>query len=131
MSFFNSIKTNKDKEVNGVWVEFPGSNASFLIARTGNERIQKEASKHAKEARRRGKINTPQDVRNFMAPIVAKHILLDWKGTQEEYSVERAEELLKDPELHDFYEWVMKQASDQELFLKEEEKAEEKEILGN
>lgn len=105
MSFLKKYKTDKSAEVKGVWVEVDenedGTKVEWLIARINNE--------NARDLRR--KLETPY--RNFpkipdsvsediLRKVVAKTILLGWKGMTDEddkvieFSPEAAEKLLKD-----------------------------------
>jgi hypothetical protein len=125
----NAIKTDKQKDVEGVWTE-PRPGLELLIARLGNPRYQNELRRLTKPYRgRRGNLTDEEDRRvldECTAKAAAKCILLGWRGLCEngvevEYSVERAEKYIR--EVDEFRSMVMDEAADLDHFRMEDEES--------
>jgi hypothetical protein len=100
MGFLNKYKTDKNAEVNGVWIEVDDG-VEWLIARLNNERAREMRRKLEKPYRSFQSI--PDKVsEEILRKVIASTVLLDWKGMTDDngkaipYSAEKAEELLKD-----------------------------------
>ena len=117
----SEFATNKTAEVEGVWQEV-GLGAELKIARAGNPKYTEYLRQLAKPYRARlRRRDIPEDIAEAITiKALAKHVLLDWKGIEDEhgelipYSVEKAENLLK--EYPDFRELVAVLSDDMTLF---------------
>jgi hypothetical protein len=131
-----SLKTDLKKETEGVWATYPGTEFKCKIARAGNPKFDEASRSLRKNARIRqaaqGQL-TGRESKAAIAPAVAEHILLDWQGLSDDdgseipYSRAKAVELLKDPSLNDWYDWVLSTSATADLFRAELEE----EIVGN
>jgi len=118
--------TDLTKANEGVWFDssmIPG--LKMKIAKTGNHQYEKLLRNLYKPYRRtlqKGKEvdNTITD--KIMAEVIAKTIVLDWKGMPGSdgesvaFSVDECRELLLDPELRDFKEEILEFADDSARF---------------
>jgi hypothetical protein len=126
MAKLSSISSDLSREMNGVPVTYPGTDIVCTIARLGNPDYDAEAKKIRKFARTAASIGggelSERESKDILAPAVAKHILLDMKNAQDDngadvtYTPAYGEQLLKDPRYHDFYDWVLVQSKNAELF---------------
>lgn len=121
--------TDLTLEEEGVWVTLDEKSA-IKVARIGNKKFQKLSKAFAKNNKIVAQYvdSIPEDA---MIRIVAKSILIDWKGIKLkgkklEYSVENAIKVLK---YKDFLDLVIKVANDKEAF-RQQEIEEDKETLG-
>lgn len=121
--------TDKTAEVEGVWQDI-GDGVELLIARIGNPEYQKEfqrISKPHRRAIRRGHLSDSV-AEKLLIKAMAKCILLDWKGLQEDgkdlpYSYDNAVRILT--EYRDLRDYVSDIANEIETFkLEEDEEAE-------
>lgn len=132
------IKQDLELEQGGVWVSYAGTDFECRIARIGNPDFESKA----RELRQQAKIQmlidgktdekTAADQLKTLLPIVADHILLDWRGLTSKgepvpYSKEKAVELLGRRDLRDWYIWILAVANDAERFRR----ASTEEDLGN
>ena len=68
---------------------------------------------------------TPEDTERTTKEAIAHTIVLGWRNLEDDngnsipYSPEKALEFLKDPEMLDFYNWVLLTANNAELFRKQ------------
>ena len=138
MALLNSLATDKQKELEGIWVNYPGTNAEFKIARLGNSNFQKYASRLSRSQIRKltsGNIQAKEGLETI-APAIAKHIVLDWQNIEEndkngksvlvEYSVEKATEIFANEQYQDLIIWIIEESQSVENYrvenLKEQEK---------
>lgn len=80
----NSLKTDKQKEVNGVWREY-FDGAKLLVARMGNEKYRAFIAKEYKANRiaiDRGGEKADQLAQRIQTEALARHVLLDWEGVE-------------------------------------------------
>lgn len=126
MAKIGSIKTDGGAERDGVWATYPGTDIKVKVARFGNptfEADSREFRRLAKQAKD-GVELTERESKDAVAPAVARHLIKDWQniedddGAQIPFSIAKAEELLKTPELHDFYDWVVRTSRDADRFRK-------------
>jgi len=109
----NKLKTNQQKEVDGVWVDGP-EGLRLKVARNTNPYIRKFLVKH-----NRHRLDTDASS-EIMKKGFAKHVLLGWQNLQGEdgkdieYSSDKAEELFKD--VPDFFDMVVMYSNDADLF---------------
>jgi hypothetical protein len=133
MANINLIKTDCVKEVNGVWVDF-SLGIRLKIARARNsayrELMNELIEPHRKDIR---KDETDIEVINeILKEVRAKTVLLDWENIEDEkgkvisYSSKKALEFFNDPELKDFYTFVIVASENLENFKKDLVKESEK-----
>ena len=127
MDIAKAFATNPKKEVEGVWVQGPDG-AEFLIARMGNESFKKLSQELAKPHRRLIQLGKLDDkvVQEITAEVMARTILLGWKGVKEggkaiEYSPETAKRWLL--AYKDFAEFISGTAATQSLYQDELDEA--------
>jgi hypothetical protein len=122
--------TNKTDEIEGKWNDI-GDGIQILVARIGNPEYQKEfqrISKPHKRALRRGSLND-EVAERLLIKVMAKNILLDWKGLEEDgvvvpYSYDNAIRILT--EYKDLRDYVSDIANEMESFRADEDEEAEK-----
>jgi len=122
--------TNKESEIEGIWNDM-GDGIEVLVARIGNPEYQKAfqaISKPHRRAIRRGTLND-EVAEKLLVKAMAKTILLDWKGIEEDgapipYSYENAMRILM--EYKDFRDYVSDIANEMEGYKDEEDEESEK-----
>ena len=122
--------TNKVAEIEGKWNDI-GDGIKLLVARIGNPEYQKEfqrISKPHKRALRRGSLND-EVAERLLIKVMAKNILLDWKGLEEDgvvvpYSYDNAIRILT--EYKDLRDYVSDIANEMESFRADEDEEAEK-----
>lgn len=125
-----TFDVNDELSIAGQWVPI-GKGAKLRIARLNNEKYRdfiKLKMKPYRSAMRAGTVDEDLTT-EVVVQAMARHILLDWEGLTEKgsavvYTVEKAEELLRDKE--PFRDLVMALANDQQLFQEAEIEAGEK-----
>ena len=114
MANIESIKTSVDKEVNGVWVDF-AEGIQLKIARARNPKYQELLRDFVEPKRveiREDKMSI-EDFNDILLQVRAKTVLLDWKNIEDNdgsvilYSSKKALEFFRNPELKDFYTFVI------------------------
>ena len=135
MANINKIKTDLQKETQGVWIDFEAG-IRLKIARARNpaynELMRKLTEPHRKTIREGGA--ELELLENLQRQVRAKTILLDWKNIEDEtgktikYSSEQALEFFHDPELRDFYTFVILESENMANFKKELVKDSEKNL---
>lgn len=96
----NQFRTDDSLSKAGVWVDF-GASAEFKIASFGNEDFGVEFRRRTDPWTKMG-VEVPDDEQEtIMVELLAKYIVLDWKGVFEgedelPYSRENAERLLRE-----------------------------------
>jgi hypothetical protein len=134
MADINRIKTDLQKEINGVWKEFE-CGIKLLIARARNPKYQ-ELLRNLTENKlveiREDKLDT-KDFAEIMIQVRAKTILLDWENIEENgvtvpYSVEKAIEYFSNEELKDFYTFVVAVSENSDQYKKDLIKESEKNL---
>lgn len=91
MSLYEKFGTNKQKEVDGVWLEYgqnaDGTKIRFLVARAGgrNQQFEKVADFVYKPVRRRIKMEDiePSELRVLTQQIFARAVVKDWSGVRD------------------------------------------------
>jgi len=84
LNLTKEFKTDKESEVNGIWEDF-GDGCEIKIARIGNPNFRKvstEVRKPYKKQINRGTLSEEKTT-NLLIKILAKTIILDWKGLTE------------------------------------------------
>ena len=126
---FKSFVTNKQKELEGVWVQVPGSDLELKVARMTNPHYETFLRKVCAPFRsliQQNKMPTER-MNALMMQAVSHHVLLDWKnleaddGTQIPYSQAKALELMS--QSNDFFKLVIDFANDADLYRDEESEA--------
>ena len=114
MANIELIKTSLQKENDGVWVDF-AEGIELRIARARNPKYQELLRKLVDPVRMKIR-NDEIDMKDFnkiLLEVRAKTILLDWKNIDDKdgksipYSVTKALEFFRDPELKDLYTFVV------------------------
>lgn len=110
----SSLQQNVNLETEGVWVDYD-SEFKVKVARMGNPNFEAYVNKMTKTflgdgfSRGSEKIQDPQVLQEITQKAMAKTVLLDWAGLEDDegnqipYSPEKAYELLSDPKFKDFY----------------------------
>ena len=116
MDILASYKTDEKQEKEGKWFDL--GDAQLKIASAANGEYLTDLLSGIKNFDSLSK----SEQENAVAESLARHILLDWKGIEEngkevEYSVEKATEYLK---LKHFQDEIFKVASNYKSFLDEE-----------
>jgi hypothetical protein len=129
---FSKLKTDKSKEVSGVWVDTglrdtPNSpELRLLIARQGNEKYNayvKENNKSLITNAKFGRIDT-DEVERINKDAAAKHVVLGWENLEDEngqpipFTSERCRQMFD--ESHDFYVLCMGYSQDISLYQAEQ-----------
>jgi hypothetical protein len=125
MADINKVRTDPEKELQGVWTDF-AEGIRLKIARAGNpayRKLLRELSEpHIKDIRN----GTMDEELNstILKKVRAITILLDWENIEENgqevsYSKEKALEYFMDPSLRDFYLFVVIESENMDLFRKE------------
>lgn len=123
---------NKNLEISGVWQDI-GDGVSVKVARMGNPEYQKDferVSKPHRRAIRRGTLNN-EVAEKLLIKVMARTILLDWKGLEEDgvavpFNNENALRILT--EYKDLRDYVSDIANDIEVFKQEEDEEAEKNL---
>lgn len=133
MAFIDNIKTDLQKETEGVWVEFE-LGIRLKIARARNaaylEMMRKIMEPRRKTIREGGM--ELEELQDLLKQVQAKTVLLGWENIEDKedkpikYSSEQALAFFNDPELRDFYTFVITQSENMENFKKELVKDSEK-----
>lgn len=120
------FKTNQQSEQEGVWVPLD-KGTKVLIARTGNPRYKEYLRNKLSPYRLQLKTNSMDEevAQRIIIETLAKTILLDWEGIQENgetipYNYANAVDILT--KYKDFRELISTTAEEMDLFKDEEEK---------
>ena len=126
MANIERIKSDVQKEDNGVWIDFEVG-IKLKIARARNfayrELMQKLVEPYRKDIRE-GEIDL-EVIQTILKQVRAKTILLDWENIEDKngktikYSPEQTQAFFDDPELRDFYTFVILASENMEHFKKE------------
>ena len=125
MANIESLKTDVNKEQDGTWVDFVlGIRLKIARARNPkyNEMIRK-LTEHMRIDMREKRFNY-EEFNEVLIKVRAKTILLDWenideKGVAIHYSAEKAAEYFRNPELKDFYTFVVAISESAEAYKKD------------
>lgn len=114
MANINNIRTDLNKEADGVWVDFV-EGIRLKIARARNSKyveFLRSLTENKRKEIRNDDIKT-EDFADILMQVRAKTILLGWENIQDDngneilYSYEQALEFFRDKELKDFYNFVV------------------------
>ncbi len=125
-----NLKSDKEKELEGVWVKYHDTDIEFKIARIGNAENMKKCKKILRGQKSKLKTADLFASKPLIAPAVARHVLLDWKNLQTKnskgdvvdvkFSYETALKILQTPEYDSIYDFIMTEANDIENFRVEQ-----------
>lgn len=123
----SNVQNNLKTESEGVWVTYAGD-LQVKLARIGSPAYEKLLRKLSKPHTRQLRDNSlDNDVAELMTQkAIARHILLDWKGVEDDagkevlYSEKKALEILTDPKYRDFYRDILAMAQERATFNKED-----------
>lgn len=135
MANIESIKTSIKKEEDGVWVDFI-MGIELKIARSRNPKYQELLRKLVEPQRKdiRDDKLTIDELADIVLQVRAKTVLLDWKNIEDSdgkaipYSPEKAAEFFRDPELNDFYTFVVAISENADQYKKDIIKDSEKNL---
>ena len=133
MAKISSIMLDLDRVEHGTWVKHP-SGVTLCVASI-NSKAYKQAREQAMKPylrdMRSGTL-TYDDISEILKPAAAEHLLLGWRGLEDDqgkpipYSVGKALEYFKDPRFDEFYRFVLEIAGEAEVYrqavLEESEK---------
>lgn len=126
MANIERIKTDVDKETTGVWVDYV-LGIRLKIGRAKNAKFQellRDLIEPNKKKIREDKLDFV-DFSKLMVKAHARTILLGWENIEDkdgkpiQYSAKQAEKFLSDPELKDFYEFVVAISENADQYAKE------------
>ncbi len=126
MANIERIKTDVSKEIDGVWVDFV-LGIRLKIARARNSKYREVLRDLMEPVQKdvRNDTITLDALDSILIKARAKTILLDWEnietpgGDSIPYSSAQAEKFFSDPELKDFYEFVVTVSESADDFKKE------------
>lgn len=127
MADIGRVKTDTKKEVEGIWVDF-AEGIRLLIARAGNYKYEQLLSSltepHLKKIR--AGLYDQEKYDKLVKRARSETILLDWENIEEDgqtvpYSPQKALEWFLDPELKDFYNFVVMKSQDVDSYRKDVE----------
>lgn len=139
MAELGNYRVDSDLCVEGIWCLYD-ADIELKIARITNPKYMQFLQKLSQEGggmslggsriarsrrlRRSLGVDDEEDMTDMVDLSMSHHVLLDWKNIQIDgkdipYSQEKAFTFLQDPELQDLRSFVLVQASDAALFLKE------------
>lgn len=132
MANINKVKTDISKQNEGTWVEFL-MGIRLKIARARNPKYNDMMRKLTENMRldmREGKFDT-KEFNEMLIMVRAHTVLLDWENIDEDdveipYSPEKAMEYFSNPELADFYTFVVSISESAEAYKKDLVKESEK-----
>jgi hypothetical protein len=114
MATINGIAADPQRESDGVWVRFPGTDLQLRIARSGRMAFLRHVRRLLTAHGGAGEEELDErQMRDVIAPAVAAHLLRDWRNLQDDqghavgYSVPRAQELLQRHDLDELYTFVL------------------------
>lgn len=131
MAKLTALRADTKKEIDGVWFEYENG-IEIKVCRWGNKNFQQYMRDAAKARIGKAKM-TDEEIMQLNKEACAHTILVDWRGLDDDitaqpqqYSSAAALEYLEDPELHDFYNFVIVCANDIAKFRKEQIEAQAK-----
>lgn len=126
MANINAVKTDITKETEGVWEEFI-LGIKVKVARSRNSRYQEVLRARVdplKKGIREDSVSI-EDLNDILLEVRAETILLDWENIEDKdgnsipYSKEQAIKFFKDPELKDFYIFIVAVSESSEAYKKD------------
>jgi hypothetical protein len=121
-----ALKLDLSKEIEGIWFSID-KDTELCIARMHNPNFNKLFEKLANPYRQSARKGFLADEKadEIMNRVIAETVLLDWKGLKSDgknvpYSVEKAIEILSNPQLSSFKELVVDISSTESNYRNEE-----------
>jgi len=122
----NNLRVDPEKASEGTWVNYRGG-SKLKIAKLNNKDYQDFRARKALEfssVLQKADEEADEKAEEITVEGLARHVLKDWEGfgsgdEEIKYSVEKAIELLSDPQLADFREDVVNLAANQSHFRPE------------
>ena len=132
MADINKVKTDISKQNDGTWVDFL-MGIRLKIARARNPKYNELMRKLTENMRldlRENKFDN-KEFNDMLIQVRAQTVLLDWENIDEDdksvpYSFEKAMEYFHNPELNDFYTFVVQISESHEAYKKDLVKESEK-----
>lgn len=123
----NRLKTDSDKELDGVWVEL-GDGAEVLVARMGNPTCAKRFSQLTSKASRGRSVLSEDAQTKVLIEVVAETVFLDFKGlTEDGKALKNSQgQRVKLLSIRDFRDWIIELASDMDHYVMQEQADAEK-----
>jgi len=123
----SSIAIDSDKSENGIWKEVAlGTGFECLIARHTNSRFRAELERRLMDiTRESSKEPTAKQYSDATLKAFCSHILLDWRGIEDDddqpipYSSEKAYEILSNPEYADLREAIENVSTSEKAYRRE------------
>jgi hypothetical protein len=118
----SSLKGDATKTQDGVWADYE-IGLRFKIARMNNPRYRKHLAALKQSQLREVRRGNPELILELTTQAMAKYLLLDWEGLDEDdgtaipYSIGKSAEILR--ESQDIYEFVEETSMDSDLFKAE------------
>lgn len=127
MARLNRIATSTERAADGQWVEFCPAQGDepaleLKIARVGNPKYNQRLQELVRPHRRKVRMGFDEDLEEFVKVAVAEHVLVDWRGLEDEdgkaipYSKEKSTELLTNPSYSDLFDFVMDVGGDAAVY---------------
>lgn len=124
----SALRTDLNKENKGVWVDWVAG-VRFKIARMNNDAFDAfiiERQKASIGRLRKKKQGTDEEKEAMMYEAIARTVLLDWEGVEDEatgeplkYTPERGIAALSDPEQKDMFRFIVRSAGDSDNYRQE------------
>ena len=120
----SEVAADLGKESDGVWVPY-AKGIEFKIARLRNPAYRKALRRVVKE-RRGAPIEDADESIELLAPLIARHILKDWKNVTDSdgeaipYDPDRGAKSLLEPENLDMYDFIVQAANTAAWFEQEQ-----------
>lgn len=128
LDLFSEFAVDVEAEINGRWVNYKG--VEFLVARAGNDKYLKELSTVVET--HGDKLDDEEFSRKELAKLLAKTLLLGWKGEIKfkgnplKYSEDNAAKLLSDPAMREFRKFIAGEAENLDAYRVKWEEEQEK-----
>ena len=130
MAKLGEIRSDLSAESEGVWVDYE-LGIEVKLSRLRSPAFRKAMEKITRNKRRgkRAGLNAfkdDQEMKEKIVPLLAKHIIRDWKNIEDDdgkpiaFSEAKAVEFLMDDSLEDFYDFIIQQSNASENFRLEE-----------
>lgn len=127
MAKLNVLRTDTKKVTNGVWVDYT-CGIRLLIAGIRNSRYKAALESILKPHMNRihNGLMGPEERLNLIKPAVARFILLGWENVDGEdgkplpYSYQEALKVFSDPQMEEFYHFVIETATTAETYRVQE-----------
>lgn len=116
MAKLSALKQSKEKQNEGVWVNFEG--VQFKLARLGNDNYKAMIAAESAANRERKERGEPvRDADQFWVELLASTVLVGWRDLEDDngsplpYSADEAAKILQDERFADVREFVEREAA--------------------